>query len=361
MTTAPDHRQALSTRLSKVPVTQLVAGDALWLQCFGGEPVAHAVSPGGPLAARCRAAFFAYVTDTDRETGSDSPRLAAFIDERAPELLLPHAVKRYRYGSFGLLRWSQTDISVLEAMLRAAAEWLKAEGAEYIVGPIDFSIFHGYRVMSTGYDRPSFLGEVRQDPMVRVALEQCGLTPLSTWRSYDMSADDHKAQVAAIEPRMETLKDTLAAYRVEPIVCDGEAATAKELTLLYPLIMESFADNFAATQLSEDEFRGLYRPLAPLICPRSSVRIMFGESCVGFSISYINPLLPGTVVWHSFGNTAAHRGRGLGVMCIHQTFSGFVEQGYIGSFCAFVKDGPNHFEHTHRASRTYQIMGRKLR
>lgn len=364
---SPSQSQSIpSSRNGSVDVSVLVPGSPRWLTVFGDAPLAHALSSGGSLASRSRAAFFAVDTaslvgTTDAPTDHTPSRLAAFIDEQAPPLAFGSTKTAVRYGSFGLLRWSNGKISELACLLRAAQQWLAEQGAEAIVGPMDFSIFHGYRVMSSGFDTPPFLGEVPRHPGLREALEQCGLSPLSTWRTYDFSAEDHVAQAQLMSQKLEAFRDTLQEYTVQPVNCDTAESTARELALLYPLIMESFSKNFATTHLDFENFAALFTPLAPLICRESSIRIMHGDTCVGFSISYLNPVVPGTVVWHSFGNTAAHRGRGLGYLCIERTFAGFVKMNYSASCCALVKDGPNHFEHTHHAARSYHIMGRRIR
>jgi hypothetical protein len=356
---------APSSRIRKVRVLRVDPWDALWSVTFGGIPLAAHTDPKGHFGTSGRAAFF--VALRDRAIGDDKVNpavlghVAAFIDGRAQPLVLGSGQKVTDYGSFGMIECHEDDVSVLRALLQSAEDWILTQGGQAIIGPMDFSIFHGYRLLSVGSESPQYLGEPRTRPWIRAGLEQCGLSALATWRTYDFSDADHKEQLELLEPIMKVLRPKLEAYHCESIDCSSEEKTQKELENLYPLIMETFADNFAATSIDAAEFFDLYRPLGPLICPSASIRIMHGNDCVGFTLSYRNPLNPGTAVWHSFGNTAAHRGKGLGYLCMEASFAGFVRAGYTASHCSLVKDGGNHFEHTHIAARTYQILGRRIR
>jgi hypothetical protein len=357
----------MTSRFAPVTIVQVSPNDPLWQEHFSKEPVACAVATGGNLSHRAMAAFFvALPKDTSTPMGSaqdagKTGHVAAFIDTNAPALSLGGGQTVERYGSFGLLQWNGEDLSELHALLQAAQQWLKQQGVHFVVGPMNFSIFHGYRVFSSGFERHPFLGETQRQPGLREALEQCGLSTLSTWRTYDYTAADHLNEVEAVAGKMATYAGKLAQYKVEHIDCSTPSGRHREMRMLYPLIMESFSKNFATTNLDFECFQSLYNPMASLICSASSIRIMHQDACVGFTISIINPLEAGTVIWHSFGNTAAHRGQGLGYLCIDATFRGFVAKGYRASLCGPVKDGANHFEHTHAAARCYHIMGRALR
>jgi hypothetical protein len=344
-----------STKLTEIQVI-LVDVDSTQWKLFTQDPaVTSAFSKFNPFYRRGASQCFIAL---DKDTGMVVGRIAAFVDAKAKPLSVSQPFSSV--GSFGYFDCPPKNTSVACALLRAAEKWLTAESCTEVIGPIDFTIFHNYRVMSSGFDRPPYLGEPRTPPHFIELLQQCGYSSRSTWRTYDFSAADHLAQLETMKTVLAPLQQSLKPYEIVPI-STAASDLEGELKALYPLIMESFSKNFAATELDMEEFIALYRPLVSVLCPASSFKVVHMGENVGFSIGYRNPLNPGTAVWHSFGNTAAHRGKGLGYLCIARVFEGFVQEGYKASYCSLVKDGPNHFEHTHAAGRSYEVFGRKLR
>lgn len=351
----PFDSNSLSSKLGEVVVIPVTVSSPQWRHFTEDPAVTGLFNPCHPFYRRGTSQCFVAL---DPATGLKLGRIAAFVDAKTKPLNPQES--HNSFGSFGYFECPLKSPSTACALLRAAEKWLAEQGCNEVIGPIDFTIFHGYRIMSSGFERPAYLGEPRTPPHHRELLEQCGYSPRSTWRTYDFSADDHLAQVQRMNKILAPLRESLRDYNVIPISTDPAHAAA-ELHALYPLIMESFSKNFAATELDRDEFIALYQPLVTVLCPSSSFRIVHAGQNVGFSIGYRNPLTPGTAVWHSFGNTAAHRAKGLGYLCIARVFEGFVREGYTASYCSLVKDGANHFEHTHTAARTYSVLGRKIK
>ena len=350
-----------STRLKEFQVIQVETDTPGWNLFTQDSSSTAAFSRSNPFYRRGTSQCFVAL---DKDSGLVVGRIAAFVVAKAkPPMLSMGASEPFSsvgsFGSFGYFDCRPKNTSVASALLRAAENWLVTQSCTEAIGPIDFTIFHGYRVMSSGFERQPYLGEPRTPPHFIELLQQCGYSSRSTWRTYDFSAADHLAQVQTMKAVLAPLQQSLKPYEIFPISTAADDIEG-ELKALYPLIMESFSKNFAATELDLEEFIGLYRPLVTVLCPSSSFKIVHKGENVGFSIGYRNPLNPGTAVWHSFGNTAAHRGKGLGYLCIARVFEGFVHEGYKASYCSLVKDGPNHFEHTHAAGRTYEVFGRKL-
>src|SRR5690606_22285624 len=54
---------------------------------------------------------------------------------------------------------SRDDAPAAEAVLDAACAWLRERGRRAAWGPVNFSIYHQYRLMTKGWDRRPFFGE----------------------------------------------------------------------------------------------------------------------------------------------------------------------------------------------------------
>jgi GNAT superfamily N-acetyltransferase len=89
-----------------------------------------------------------------------------------------HAFNEYqqkRWGWFGFLEF-EDDQEVLEALLGAAEEWLRAHGQERVVGPASFAMNDDSGVLVEGYDARPMILQPWNPPYYQQRLEQAGMT-----------------------------------------------------------------------------------------------------------------------------------------------------------------------------------------
>jgi GNAT superfamily N-acetyltransferase len=83
--------------------------------------------------------------------------------------------QRKRWGWYGFLEF-EDDQEVLEALLKAAEDWLRAKGMERMVGPADFSMNEESGVLIEGFDLRPMIKQPWHPPYYQQRMEQAGMT-----------------------------------------------------------------------------------------------------------------------------------------------------------------------------------------
>ncbi len=77
-----------------------------------------------------------------------------------------NAIQRLNVGFFGMFE-SIDDQEVANALLDAAADWLRQRGRDQIIGPIDYSIFYLCGVLIEGFEFPPIVLTAHNPPYYR--------------------------------------------------------------------------------------------------------------------------------------------------------------------------------------------------
>jgi len=91
-----------------------------------------------------------------------------------------------RWGMFGFLEF-EDDQQVLDALLEAAAGWLRSRGCERMVGPMDFQLNDESGVLIEGFEREPMIKQPWHPPYYQQRCEAAGLTKamdLLMWELY---------------------------------------------------------------------------------------------------------------------------------------------------------------------------------
>jgi hypothetical protein len=69
-------------------------------------------------------------------------------------------------GDLGLIGFfeAMNEPALVQQLLREAAAWLRAQGAQQVIGPMDGDTWHRYRVNAGPFDEPPFLLEPVNPP-----------------------------------------------------------------------------------------------------------------------------------------------------------------------------------------------------
>ncbi len=89
-----------------------------------------------------------------------------------------HAFNDYQkknWGWFGFLEF-EDDQEVLDALLSAAASWLRGRGVERMVGPADFSMNEESGILIEGFDLKPMIKQPWHPPYYQQRIEQAGMT-----------------------------------------------------------------------------------------------------------------------------------------------------------------------------------------
>jgi len=183
-------------------------------------------------------------------------------------------------GSLGLFE-AENDHGVAQDLIGTAMRWLREQGAQRILGPMNFDIWHGYRLMTGGFGARIFAGEPYNKPYYAELFESSGLSAKLRWHSFDIecSATHERYRRRGIERRAALVE---CGYRFEPF--DMRRLDA-ELEKLHGLLSRSYEHFPGFTAISRCEFTRLAMPLRYALLPgfAAFVHNPHGAAC-GFVI-----------------------------------------------------------------------------
>lgn len=154
--------------------------------------------------------------------------------------------------------------AVAEKLFTAAIDWLRrVHGITRVWGPMNFDIWHDYRMMTRGFDRPVFYGEPYNKPYYPGFFERYGWRPKRNWESVEVIGDAIEQLTTWGTPRYQ---DFVAnGYRFDKF---DNARFDSELTRLYGALTESFSGFFGFTPITIDEFVAMFSKLKYALDPR---------------------------------------------------------------------------------------------
>ena len=111
-----------------------------------------------------------------------------------------------RWGMFGFLEFEE-DSETLEALLDAAAEWLRARGCDRMIGPMDFQMNDESGVLIEGFDHEPMIKQPWHPPYYRQRCEAAGLSKamdLLMWERNTFDPEELSPQLKRIAERART-------------------------------------------------------------------------------------------------------------------------------------------------------------
>ena len=167
-------------------------------------------------------------------------------------------------GTIGFFE-SVNDYAVAKQLLEHATGWLvREQKIKRIWGPMNFDIWHGYRLMTRGFERKPFYGEPYNKPYYAEFFEHYGFTPKQHWHTFEISGHAELQHLTRTESsRFSAL--TAQGYRFPAI---DLARYRDELRKLHSVLSRSFAGFLGFTMLSSAEFERLFLPMRHAVHPR---------------------------------------------------------------------------------------------
>jgi len=151
-------------------------------------------------------------------------------------------------GHFGFLALER-DPAVLDALLDAAAGWLRARGASRLTGPFGFTINHEAGSLVAGFGLPGSIETPENPAWLPGMLERAGLSP-----AMDLLAFDLYPRPRAARPLPEGL-------RIRRI---GALAWPRRAPGILRLFNEAWRGNWGFRAVGEAEARSIARAMRPL-------------------------------------------------------------------------------------------------
>ena len=188
-------------------------------------------------------------------------------------------------GSLGYFECVEDDV-VASSLLGEAEQWLHA-GYEIrrVWAPFNCDIWHGYRLMTRGFDTESFVGEPRNPPYYPNFFEQFGFSVLKTWLSVELNDRSSIQELQSYSgERYREMIDS--GYRFRWI----SPRHPEQVRTLYQLILTSYAKFLGFTNPLPNTQEDLAALASHIPGP--------GLSCVvydrrnapcGFAVAYVDP------------------------------------------------------------------------
>ncbi len=176
------------------------------------------------------------------EAGEPVGRVVASVDEARPD--------GDRVGQLGFLEMVDSE-DVARALLDAAEAWVGAEGRSEIHGPIDLSIFRGYRLQTEGFKTDPFVGEPRAPSYYHERLEAAGYERHASWASWDIQGSwaerlDRASRVALALARRRQGDPYVAVW--------GNIGQFEAwLRRIHAALLETWRDNYGFSEIDADE------------------------------------------------------------------------------------------------------------
>jgi hypothetical protein len=177
------------------------------------------------------------------------------------------------------------DYSVANDLFDAAIKWLSQEqGLNRIWGPMNFDIWHGYRLMTYGFDQKLFYGEPYNKDYYPDFFAHYGFVPKQCWDSVEISgAETIEKMIVRGAERYQLLTDR--GYRFEPFDMNK---SDDELRKLHLVMTKSFSGFPGFTPISFAEFEPLFAKSRYAFHPRLSI-FAYNENddLAGFAAAFL--------------------------------------------------------------------------
>ena len=182
-----------------------------------------------------------------------------------------------RVGIIG--HYEAADSASAERLLESALETLNRQQCTVVLGPMDGSTWHSYRLVTdtapgagAAPEAPFFM-EPFSSPEAAQQFEAAGFSPVARYFSARVQSLGSDEEGDAAE-RLANKGITLRSFSM--------ARADDELARLYSVALDAFQKNAFYTPLSEQGFMELYRPIVPHIRPELVVLAERDDRTVGF-------------------------------------------------------------------------------
>ncbi|MFP5245059.1 MAG: GNAT family N-acetyltransferase [Thermoanaerobaculia bacterium] len=205
------------------------------------------------------------------------------------------------------------DPGAVARMLHDAARWLREQGANHVIGPMDGDTWHRYRANAGPFDTPPFLLEPMNPPYWDALWRHAGFEVIERYSSKRI--DDVSSLAEKLAPMRE--RALARGYRIRPF---DLSRPRDELALVWRLSLEIFRGNAWYSDIPLDEFLKLYEGIDRLLVPELVLFIEHRGEPVGFLFAYPDSD-PRTVDYKTIGVLPSHRRGYVGWAMLQQAYA----------------------------------------
>ena len=145
-----------------------------------------------------------------------------------------------RQGAFGFLEF-EDDQEIVDALLARAEHWLRAEGCDRMVGPMDFSMNDECGVLIEGFEHAPMLRQSWHPPYYEERCEKAGLVKVMDLYSWHLNTPEDREHVNPILPKLAELARQEHGIELRTM---SRRHLRRELDAFAEVYNEAWADNW---------------------------------------------------------------------------------------------------------------------
>ena len=213
--------------------------------------------------------------------------------------------------------YAAANAQVGKELLLHAADWHRADGCKRIIGPMDGSTWHHYRLLTERGNEPTFFLEPDNPDDWPAHFTDAEFTTLATYFSVlnvDLTHADPRTDQRLAECERQGI--TFRTIKAEHF--------ATELSAIHELSLAAFAGNLLYSPIELDVFMASYAPLRAHVVPELVILAEQYNELVGFVFGTPDLMEPGrgepqrTAIVKSLAVHPACAGNGLGSLLMHE-------------------------------------------
>lgn len=321
---------------------------------------------------------------------ADVQLFLAYRDERIVGRISAHLypahnrVHNETVGFFGFFD-CENDYTIAEALLQAAAAWIRARGMTTMRGPANFTTNHEVGTLVEGFDRPPVVMMTYNPRYYPEFLERFGLAKAMDLYAYETDADNPPPErVARLIGRIRTRTRA----QIRPI---NLSRFQDEVARVKSIYDRAWAPNWGFVPMSDREFAHTAKDMKQIVDPEIVLFADVDDETVGFSLALpdINQalirlngkLLPFgllKLLWMTkvkksidgvriilMGILPEYQKRGIDYLLYHETFEHGVKRGYRRGEMSWILENNEMMNSVletlgHRRYKTYRIYDKSL-
>jgi len=246
------------------------------------------------------------------------------------------AIKDKRLDKVGIIGFYDciNDIQISNLLLDNAVKYLRDNNCSIIRGPINLSIWHGYRFIENQKRNPTLFDPFNKDYYVKF------------WQDFGFKIIER--YVSAVRSDFNyVLPYTKSQYEIN--IKEGfkirefdKNKSEEELKLIYNLSKRIFYDSWNQVDISFQEFYYIYKNILDKIDPYFFEIIETKESePVGFSFAIPNPFIEEQLILKTMGVLKEYQGKKLASTFMYSQHTKAKEKGYNECYYPLIRIGNN--------------------
>lgn len=155
------------------------------------------------------------------------------------------------------------DYNIAKALLDTAADWIRAQGLERMIGPCNFSTNETCGLLTDNFSEPPYVLTTYNFPYYAALLERYGLVKHIDLLSYAVTEEELTPQIEALATQLEAR----LSRRGITIRTINMKNFSQEVEQFLPIYNASWDQNLGFVPMTETEIRHMGKDLKPIIEP----------------------------------------------------------------------------------------------